>query len=271
VGFSPLVRLVLLSAAVALAACAAKSSPPDAGCQATLFGRPVAQTGLTAEQCAPSCDCGGQHWESPVWSQARLDALLAWTLDTPFTEVTVDPYASPVPARPDAVCAVVVTDLAARRYTLQDFASPDAARDAGAYLTHHGACGVCSTLADLRVYAADPDLGAPVRQCGIDTFSKGWAANVSCLEGLGFTRPCAQIWAWNTQHTRSKCLEPCLLLGGDPYHQADGGLNACLACDEKESGPHFKAVAGRTRRNTGIASAMCRPCSESAPVAHDYP
>jgi hypothetical protein len=237
-------RAVLVAVCLLLAACPAAGPPPDAGCQAALFGRPVAQTGLTAEQCRPSCDCSGQHWDSPVWSQARLDALLTWTLDAPYAEVTVDRYASPVPERPDAVCAVVVTDLATRHYVLQDFASPAAARDAGAFLTHHGACGVCSTLADLRVYAADPDLGAAVRQCGIDTFSQGWAADVTCLEGLGFTRPCAQIWAWNTQHTRSRCLEPCLLLGGEPCHQADGGLNACLACDEKESGPHSRRWPG---------------------------
>jgi hypothetical protein len=36
------------------------------------------------------------------------------------------------------------------------------------------------------------------------------------------------------------------------------------------SGPVFKAVAGRTRRNTGIASALCRPCSEVRPLLHDY-
>lgn len=262
--------LLRFAVALLLAACSTPA-PPDAGCQAALFGRPVPQTGLGPEQCTPSCECGGARWESPVWSQARLDALRAWTLEAPFPEVTVDPYASAPPPRPAAVCAVVVTDLPARKYRLEDFADEAAARDAGAFLTHHAACGVCSTLEDLRVYAADPDLGAPVRQCGIDTFSQGFEANVRCLEGLGFTRPCAQIWAWNTANTRRKCLEPCLLLGDAPYHLPDGGLNECLACDEKQSGPVFKAVAGRTRRNTGIASAMCRPCGESAPVPHDYP
>ncbi|MEW5743741.1 MAG: hypothetical protein AB1938_32815 [Myxococcota bacterium] len=254
-----------------LASSCSTQSFADAGCQAALFGRPVAQTGLSADQCKPSCECGAERWDSPEWTTARLDALRSWTLETPFAEVTVDPYASPAPPPAAGVCAVVATDLMARRYRVETFPTVDAAHDAGAFLTHHGACGVCSTLEDLRVYAADPDLGAPVKQCGLDTFSQGFEANVQCLQRLGFTRPCAQIWAWNTANTRRKCLEPCVLFGGDPYHLPDGGLNACLACDEKESGPVFKAVAGRTRRNTGIASAMCRPCSEAAPVPHDYP
>jgi hypothetical protein len=240
-------------------------APPDAGCSDALFGRPVAQTGLSAEACRPTCSC--QPFSSREWSQAQLDALSGWTLETPFAEVTQDPYAAPAPDRATGFCAMVVVDLPSRRYRLETRQSVDG----GAYLTHHGACGVCSTLADLRVYAADPDLGAPVRQCGVDTFSQGFEANVTCLQNLGFTRPCAQIWAWNTSNTRSKCLDPCVRFGGSSYHLSDGGLNECLACDETKSGPVFKAIAGRTRRNTGIASAICRPCSESAPVAHDYP
>ena len=56
-----------------------------------------------------------------------------------------------------------------------------------------------------------------------------------------------------------------------PYNNADGSLNDCLQCDEDESGAVFKAVAGRTRRNTGLASSICRPCSEVKPLIHDYP
>ena len=241
-----------------------------APCTEPLFGRPAAQTGLTAAQCQPSCACE-RPFISQEWTAERLAALRAWTLDVPFAEVTSDPYAADAGARPDGVCGVVATDAAARRYRVETFAGEAEVKSAGGWLTHHEACGTCSTLQDLSVYAANPDLGAPVKQCGVDTFGMGFEANVRCLEALGFTRPCAQIWAWNTANTRSKCLDPCVRFGGDAYHLADGGLNACLACDEEKSGPVFKAVAGRTRRNTGIASAICRPCSEARPVAHDYP
>jgi hypothetical protein len=56
----------------------------------------------------------------------------------------------------------------------------------------------------------------------------------------------------------------------------DGSLNACLACDEAKSGPTFKAVAGRTRRRSGLSSAIARPCLDEQgepaiyPVEHYY-
>ena len=40
-------------------------------------------------------------------------------------------------------------------------------------------------------------------------------------------------------------------------------LNDCLQCDEDEAGPVFKAVAGRTRRRSGLESAIARPCSKA--------
>ena len=66
------------------------------------------------------------------------------------------------------------------------------------------------------------------------------------------------------------CLQVCLDLLDAPYHEDDGSLNECLQCDEDLSGPVFKAVAGRTRRNTGLASALCRPCDEVRQVVHRY-
>ncbi len=265
-----LAALISIIVSVFLTACSTQSAK-DAGCQGPLFGRPAAQTGLGADACQPACLCGATPFQSPEFSAGRLAELRAWVLETPFAEVKDNPYSADAGVSTAGVCAVVVTDSAAHRYRVQTFADVAAAASAGAYLTHHSPCGVCSTLKDLALYAENTDLGAPVRQCGVDSFGKGFDANVACLEGLGFTRPCAQVWAWNTVNTRNKCLGPCLENGDKPYHLADGGLNGCLACDERESGPTFKQVAGRTRRNTGIASAICRPCQESAPVAHDYP
>jgi hypothetical protein len=50
----------------------------------------------------------------------------------------------------------------------------------------------------------------------------------------------------------------------------DGGLNECLQCDEDRSGPVFKAVAGRTRRNSGIRSSIERPDAQVSHVVHDW-
>jgi len=232
-----------------------------------LFGAPVPLTGLSSDQCTPSCAC--LDFVSRDFTPAQIAQLRQWQNTAALTGPSADPYQEPVPDRPEGVCAIVVDDLAAKTYHPQDFSSAEAAEAAGAILTHHDACGLCSTLADLAVYAEDRDVGSPVRECGLANFDKPFEDLVACIEGIGFTNPCARIWAYNVLHTREKCLNECIRQ--DYYHEPDGTLSSCLACDERESGPWFKAIAGRTRRNTGLASSICRPCSEVLPVAHDYP
>jgi len=163
-----------------------------------------------------------------------------------------------------------VIEIDATAYRLETFSSADAAMDANALVTHEGECGQCSTLQDLAVYLRTPDLATPVRQCGIDNLGAGEPEITECLRAIGFTEACAQIWAFNTLNTQDKCLTKCLAALDEPYHLEDGTLNPCIQCDEDESGPVFKAIAGRTRRNSGIASALCRPCESVAPVSHDY-
>jgi hypothetical protein len=232
-----------------------------------LFGQPVLQTGLSSDQCGPSC--ASLDFVSRDFTAADIAALRQWQNTAAYSELLADPYQAPVPPRPEGVCAIVIDDLSSKMYHPQDFADEAAAEAAGAILSHHDACGLCSTLADFAVYAEDRDIGDAVRQCGLDNFGQPVEDLVTCLEGLQFTKPCAQIWAYNVISTREKCLEECIR--ASDYHLEDGTLSPCLACDERESGPWFKAVAGRTRRNTGLASSICRPCSEVRPVAHDYP
>lgn len=116
-----------------------------------------------------------------------------------------------------------------------------------------------------------PDLTEPVRECGLEGISGGPEQNLECLRALGFSEPCAQIWYYNTNHTRGACLQECFAALDQPYHLPDGSPNACIQCDEDLSGPVFKAVAGRTRRNSGLASALCRPCASVFQVDHAYP
>lgn len=235
-----------------------------------LFGRPVEKTGLGPDQCGPVCSCGGAPWTAPEYGEDEIAALLQRELQDPPALLTADPYAGPTPepGPPDEVCAVVPDGL---QYRLATYASASAAREDGATPTHFGACGLCSSLADLAVYMRYPDLGAPVTQCGVDNLAGPMEAHLECLAGLGFTPACAQIWYYNTVHTRMKCAATCFPLLDAPYHTPDGALNECLQCDEDISGPIFKKVAGRTRRNTGLASSLCRPCSEVHPLLHEYP
>ncbi|GBG30903.1 Hypothetical Protein FCC1311_071242 [Hondaea fermentalgiana] len=52
------------------------------------------------------------------------------------------------------------------------------------------------------------------------------------------------------------------------YENGEYRLNSCLQCDECRSGPIFQKVAGRTRRDSGIASQIARP--DSVEIDHDY-
>ncbi|MBN2717756.1 MAG: hypothetical protein JXX14_18045 [Deltaproteobacteria bacterium] len=242
------------------------------GC-GTLFGIPAEQTGLGATQCRPVCDCGGETFAPTTLSDAALNRLTTMTLLNPPALQNENPYGSAVPsASPDdaQVCGVTIGETAPDTYRLDTFPSADAAIAAGAVVTHFGACGQCSSLADLAVYMRTTDLTGPVRQCGIQGMTGGEATNIACLKALGFTDTCAQIWYYNTVNTRTVCLETCAVMLGDNYHLPTGEINACLQCDEDNSGPIFKAVAGRTRRNSGLPSGICRPCETVRHVTHAY-
>ena len=238
---------------------------------AQLFGNPNATTGLTAEQCTPTCnDCGSAPYLPPSFDAEALSTLSSLINDTPAALLAADPYAEGSAATiPDgSVCAVTPTTPG--HYRLDTFVSATEARAAGAEVSHTGVCGLCSGLNNLAVYISQQDLTAPVRECGLLGMREGESAQRDCLRALGFDEACAQIWQFNTKHTQLKCLGVCLAALNKPYHLPDGSLNPCLVCDEVESGPVFKAVAGRTRRNSGLPNALCRPCSEVTPLEHSY-
>jgi hypothetical protein len=253
----------VLAAALLLAGCGGDDDSCD-----VLFGRPNEMTGLTEEQCAPRCACSG--FAAPEYGMEDVEVLLTWTELDPPGLLEADPYEGTAPPAgdPDEVCAVVRAE--GMTYRVQTFAGEADATAAGATVTHFGACGLCSSLANLAVYMRYLDLTEPVRACGLEYPNGPPEDHIACLEALGFEPACAQIWYFNTRHTREACLAECLLAIDEPYHNADGTLNDCLLCDEVQSGPVFKAIAGRTRRNTGIANAMCRPCDEVRPLVHDY-
>jgi hypothetical protein len=244
---------------------------PEPTCQG-LFGRPNHASGLDTTSCKPVCTCGDGPWAPPEYSLAHIEALKAWQLLEPFAPIDVDPYAAdpPPPELAGTVCGVLPEAGAAHAYRLSTYTSPQAARAAKAFVTHTGACGACSTLVDLSVYIANEDLTAPVRQCGLDNLATTKDEHVACLQKLGFTMPCAQVWYFNTKNTQRHCADLCLGALDAPYHLEDGSLHPCLQCDEDKSGPVFKSVAGRTRRNSGLANALCRPCSEVSRVEHVY-
>ncbi|KNC73684.1 hypothetical protein SARC_13757 [Sphaeroforma arctica JP610] len=56
----------------------------------------------------------------------------------------------------------------------------------------------------------------------------------------------------------------------EQWQDGEYRLNACIACDECRSGPIFQKVSGRTRRNSGISSAITRPPGYISEVYHLY-
>ncbi len=239
-----------------------------------LFGAPNETTGLDDSECSPICACSDTTWSFPEYTDADFDALKSLRFLGP-ERLLVSPIESPylqpggveVPAD-GAVCAVLVDGQGG--YELADYPSAEAAAADGAQVTHGGVCGVCSNLADLTVYLENPDLTTPVRECGLVGVRQGDDANLQCLRDIGFSEPCAWIWLHNTVNTRNECAAECFAALNDPFNNPDGSLNACLQCDEDLSGPVFKVGAGRTRRNSGLATAICRPCGEVLRIVHRY-
>lgn len=209
----------------------------------------------------------------PAYGAEEIAAIAARILLDPPALLDADPYATPeiFPGEPDAYCGVIPDTQDDQAYRLQTFSNLDTLAQASATLTHHGACGQCSSLQDLAVYMANTELTGPVRRCGLADLLLPDERVIACIKNIGFTDPCAQIWFFNTKKTRSACLGACLLALNQPFHDEEGNLNACIQCDEDISGPVFKAVSGRTRRNSGLPSALCRPCESVAPVTHVYP
>ncbi|MDP6934200.1 MAG: hypothetical protein QGG40_14845 [Myxococcota bacterium] len=241
----------------------------DATCE-QLFGEPGENTGLDESQCVPLIETTDERtWTPREWSEAEFESLADFTLDNPPEPLGVDPYGDPDEDKSsgDPVCGAL---LDGSSYRLETYEDETAALQAGARITHGGACGACSSLADLKVYAQVQDLTTPVRACALENLGGDAEENIACLEELGFTGACAEIWHYNTQNTSDACLEVCLSAFGQTYHTEDGTLNECIQCDEDMSGPVFKAVAGRTRRNSGLATALCRPCETVWRIEHDY-
>ena len=167
-----------------------------------------------------------------------------------------------------SVCAIRYTDASRSRYEIRHFPDKPTAEGNGFIVTHQGKCGACSNLKDLAVYL-ERNLTNVVRSCGLKIFDR-FVTN--CLADLGFTPQCVDIWKYNVYNTKRDCFGVCIWawITGEPNNNPDGSLNSCLQCDEDKSGPVFKYFAGRTRRNSGIRSAIDRPTDQVYEMNHCY-
>lgn len=265
-----------------LPACNDKNSEPGepATCD-HLYGLPTENTGLTDEQCKPIIDLPGmEYFEEPKYTEQDIqkleDAVLLTDMREKFYNITENPYPNQDEYlgkhKETAVCAFIVTEDG---YDLETYDDDAAALAAGAQITHYGPCGLCSSMQDLAVYIREPDLTAPVRSCGViggigAPTEESLGKTRVCLAEIGFSDPCIDIWLWDIENTKTECIADCIFLLEAKHHDKDNDfkLNACVQCDEDKSGPLFKVMSGRTRRNSGLSSALCRPCETVQPMDH---
>eukprot|EP01065_Artemidia_motanka_P028159 TRINITY_DN333_c0_g1_i1.p1 TRINITY_DN333_c0_g1~~TRINITY_DN333_c0_g1_i1.p1 ORF type:complete len:283 (+),score=88.26 TRINITY_DN333_c0_g1_i1:71-850(+) len=174
----------------------------------------------------------------------------------------------PAQAPEGGVCAVMYNKDGCNTYTMKDFVSADAAAAAGYAVTHEGACGLCSTLQDLASYMTVEDMTKAGKKCAIESLiSKKWG--MKCFEKLGMTEECSRIWMYDAISDSGACGLVCVEHLTQAYNlPPDCRLNACLQCDEDKAGPLFKRFAARTRRRSGLISAIQRPCSKVARLQH---
>lgn len=174
------------------------------------------------------------------------------------------------------VCALRFEDDSKIEYQLRTFASTNDAQAVGYIVTHSSHCGTCSSLSNLATYLEYRNLTTVARSCGRNRNAK--KIKTCLMNDVGFDEPCAETWTYNILHTTDHCKSICVkhygfwnVLWGKmdkPHTDKHGNLNPCLQCDENTSGPGFKYVAGRTRRNSGIISAIHRQPEEIHFVDH---
>lgn len=176
----------------------------------------------------------------------------------------------------EMVCALKFVDKEKKKYTLKTFQTKELAKNAGFIVTHYHHCGACSSLKDLAIYLEKRDMTEFGRLC---TRKSGGENILDChLNVIGLSRSCSEMWSYNSLNTKKACTLKCVLdygllnilqnkYPGDNVDE-DGSLRKCLQCDELRSGPGYAYSVGRTRRSSGIESAIERGDEEFFEVDH---
>jgi hypothetical protein len=220
------------------------------------------------------------------FTEAEIDAWASQEASNPY-KLSCNPYDSGscetnppqdeslLDLAEEAVCAVhFENDLASDNvtqicegssYRLATYPSFEDAQVAGGFVTHTGHCGVCSTMQDLAAYLKHTDLTSQGKFCAKQGALLSFENGRDCYKSLGMTDDCAAIWAHNSWNTATECFATCVIELGDVPNNGPAPeckLNDCLQCDEEKSGPLFQQFAGRTRRRSGLLSAIARPCDQ---------
>jgi hypothetical protein len=83
-----------------------------------------------------------------------------------------------------------------------------------------------------------------------------------CEYGIGFTRPCGHVWAWDILNTKKFCqwiFFQSLISNAVSDFSVNLVDMTSAGCDEAFSGPVFAPWAGAIRRRMNIKSEIERP------------
>lgn len=183
-------------------------------------------------------------------------------------------YLKPREEREAEVCGIKFVDNDQKKYRMQTFASREMAESEGYLVTHQFHCGACSSLYDLGIYLEKRNMVENGRKCAKKLIAK---RSKSChIKRIGLSEVCAEAWAYNAIATRKNCMRTCIKEYGlinmllnrfpDVYVNEDGSLKPCILCDELKSGGGYRYSSGRTRRSSGIKSAIDRGEEEIFPI-----
>ena len=100
-----------------------------------------------------------------------------------------------------------------------------------------------------------------------------FAKLVSCIQEIGFTQACGELWSHYGATNGNLCAVDCsanvagvvALNGPAPTCE----LSTCLQCSANQFQDSFDLLSGRTMASSGIVELIARPCSAFYPVIHD--
>lgn len=171
-----------------------------------------------------------------------------------------------------SVCAYKSQDLTScrgREYELVTFDTLDEAQEAdGVKVIHSGPCGVCSNAIDfaVRMKTID-DLQSQSISCTFPYyFDRTFDNVVACYQKLGFTKPCATLWAHFSVTNLEQCQSVCAPVGGKITMNQDlpptCPFTDCIPCSSQFT-MAFNQLAGvyRSAYNAGFNDYIAFPCS----------
>lgn len=153
------------------------------------------------------------------------------------------------------------------------FKDMDAAHDAGFLIVHCGACGACSSWADLeKEYTTRDNMASLASECAKKSLFGGDDALTECLmePEIGFGEECAICWMEDIICTKDHCmfifLQSQMINNVGNFAVGENEITSA-SCEEAhcEVG-QFVPCSGATRRRMNITSSISRPGDQQCAI-----